>query len=305
MSLYARLFPANTLKSPSQTQAIHSGFILRLHNRVIALAWCAVLRTRSFRLLIAVLAGISAHAGGAASGALAAKPAAGRPLVHLAADGHGALADAGNPEGHFYVPPAGQAVSTSHPNHVIGDGTPANCTSAAVVRAVAAGGIITFNCGSKPVTILMKRTAWVPNTSSRVVLDGGGLVTLSGGGERRILFSDTCAGKWSTENCVSEPNPRSWYRTSRSKTATAARTRRPARPTARNAGTAASMAAAPYTSRAASSRRSTRGSSATSATATAPIWAAAPSACSRNTTTSRCTSLATRSPAAVALMAAP
>src|SRR6266700_41359 len=120
MSLYARLFPANTLKSPSQTQAIHSGFILRLHNRVIALAWCAVLRTRSFRLLIAVLAGISAHAGGPASGALAAKPAAGRPLVHPAADGHGALADAGNPEGHFYVPPAGQAVSTSHPNHVIG-----------------------------------------------------------------------------------------------------------------------------------------------------------------------------------------
>ncbi len=207
MSLYARLFPANTLKSPSQTRAIHSGFILRLHNRVIALAWCAVLRTRSFRLLIAVLAGTSAQAGGPAIGALAAQPAAERPLVQPTADGHGALSDAGNPEGHFYVPPAGQAVSTSHPNHVIGDGTPANCTSAAVVRAVAAGGIITFNCGSKPVTILMKRTAWVPNTSSRVVLDGGGLVTLSGGGERRILFSDTCAGKWSTENCVSEPNP--------------------------------------------------------------------------------------------------
>src|SRR5580704_14938144 len=59
----------------------------------------------------------------------------------------GAIPQAGNPGGHAYVPPAGRAVNTSHPNHVIGHGTPASCTSAAVVRAVAAGGIITFHCG--------------------------------------------------------------------------------------------------------------------------------------------------------------
>ncbi|MGH3397915.1 MAG: hypothetical protein ACRDPO_24820 [Streptosporangiaceae bacterium] len=41
-----------------------------------------------------------------------------------------------------------------------------------------------------------------------VVLDGGGLVTLSGGGRRRILFSDTCAGKWSTDDCVNQRYPR-------------------------------------------------------------------------------------------------
>ena len=59
----------------------------------------------------------------------------------------------GNPAGQAYVPPAGRPVSTSHPDHVIGDGTPASCTSQAVVAAVAAGGVITFSCGPRPVTI--------------------------------------------------------------------------------------------------------------------------------------------------------
>jgi hypothetical protein len=118
------------------------------------------------------------------------------------------LPDFGNPNGHFPVPPAGRAVNTSRPNHVIGHGTPAGCTSSAVVRAVAAGGIVTFDCGSKPVTIMMAATAFVPKTRHLVVLDGGGLVTLSGGGKRRILFSDTCAGKWSTGDCVNQPYPR-------------------------------------------------------------------------------------------------
>jgi hypothetical protein len=113
----------------------------------------------------------------------------------------------GNPDGHVPVPPAGRAVDTTHPDHVIGKGTPASCTSAAVVRAVAAGGVITFDCGPKPVTIVLRSTAAVDKTRHRVVLDGGGLVTLSGGGKRRILFSDTCAGHWSTPNCVDQPYP--------------------------------------------------------------------------------------------------
>jgi hypothetical protein len=113
----------------------------------------------------------------------------------------------GNPDGHVPVPPAGRAVDTSHPDRVIGNGTPASCTSAAVVRAVAAGGIVTFDCGPKPVTIAMHATAKVDKRSHTVVLDGGGLVTLSGGGKRRILFSDTCAGRWSTPNCIDQPDP--------------------------------------------------------------------------------------------------
>jgi hypothetical protein len=76
-----------------------------------------------------------------------------------------------------------------------------------VVQAVAAGGIIRFNCGKKPVTILMTATATAANTEHMVVLDGGGLVTLSGGGKRRILFSDTCAGTWSTRDCINQPYP--------------------------------------------------------------------------------------------------
>jgi hypothetical protein len=106
------------------------------------------------------------------------------------------------------VPPAGRAVDTGHPNHVIGNGRPESCTSAAVVRAVATGGIIRFNCGARPVTIAMTRTARVVKTRRLVVLDGGGRVTLSGGGRRRILYSDTCAGAWSTDDCVNQPYPR-------------------------------------------------------------------------------------------------
>jgi hypothetical protein len=109
--------------------------------------------------------------------------------------------------GHVYVPPAGRAVDTSHPSHVIGNGTPASCTSAALVRAVAAGGVITFNCGPRPVTIVMTSTARVIKTRRLVVLDGGGRITLSGAGRRRILSSDTCAGTWSTDDCVSQPYP--------------------------------------------------------------------------------------------------
>ncbi len=120
-----------------------------------------------------------------------------------------ALPAAGNPDGHAFVPRAARAVNTSHPNHVIGRGTPASCTSAAVVRAVAKGGVITFNCGPKPVTITMRATAKVVNTSHRVVLDGGGLVTLSGGGKHQILYMNTCDKKqiWTTDDCFNQEWP--------------------------------------------------------------------------------------------------
>jgi hypothetical protein len=116
---------------------------------------------------------------------------------------------AGNPDGHAFVPRAARAVNTSHPNHVIGNGTPASCTSAAVVRAVTKGGVITFNCGPKPVMITMTATAKVVNTSHRVVLDGGGLVTLSGGGKHQILYMNTCDKKqiWTTDDCFDQEWP--------------------------------------------------------------------------------------------------
>jgi hypothetical protein len=118
-------------------------------------------------------------------------------------------ADAGNPDGGASVPAAARAVNTSHPNHVIGHGTPAGCTAAAVVRAVAEGGIITFNCGPAPVTITMTATAKVVNTSHRVVLDGGGKVTLNGAGTTRILYMNTCDAKqkWTTSDCWEQQWP--------------------------------------------------------------------------------------------------
>jgi predicted outer membrane repeat protein len=99
--------------------------------------------------------------------------------------------------------------STIHADHVVGHGTPASCTSQAVVQAVAAGGVIAFSCGPRPVTIVMTATAKVRNTSAKVVLDGGGLVTLSGGGVRRILYLDTCdpAQTWTTSHCQDQATP--------------------------------------------------------------------------------------------------
>jgi hypothetical protein len=107
------------------------------------------------------------------------------------------------------VPAAARAVDSSHPTHVVGHGSPAGCTSAAVIAAVRAGGIIRFNCGPSPVTIRMDATAKVRNTSARVVLDGGGLVTLSGQGRHRILYMDTCdrAQVWTTSHCDDQATP--------------------------------------------------------------------------------------------------
>ncbi|HSL56936.1 MAG TPA: DUF4214 domain-containing protein, partial [Acidimicrobiales bacterium] len=118
---------------------------------------------------------------------------------------------AGNPTGDAPVPVEGRAVDTSRPDRVIGTGTPASCTSAAVVQAVARGGIITFDCGPDPVTITLTETARIRNdTGPEIVIDGGGLVTLSGGGARRILYMNTCdpAQVWTTPHCQDQDHPR-------------------------------------------------------------------------------------------------
>jgi hypothetical protein len=119
------------------------------------------------------------------------------------------LAKYGNPAGHAPVPSAAKAMSTSHPNRVIGNGSPESCTSAAVVRAVARGGVVTFNCGKNPVTITMRATAKVVNTHRRTVIDGGGKITLSGGGKVRILYMNTCDPKqhFTTSDCWQQKWP--------------------------------------------------------------------------------------------------
>ncbi|KQW38116.1 hypothetical protein ASC76_08675 [Rhizobacter sp. Root404] len=108
------------------------------------------------------------------------------------------------------MPSAAQAVSGVAPDRVIGNGTAASCTSDAVVAAVAQGGVIGFNCGSAPVTITMTRTAKVFNDKPDVVLDGGGNVTLSGGGALRILYQNTCdpAQVWTSSRCDLQSTPK-------------------------------------------------------------------------------------------------
>ena len=100
---------------------------------------------------------------------------------------------AGYADGHAAVPAAGQAEDVSSPTTVIGTGTPTSCTGDAFVAAVAKGGIITFNCGPDPVTIVLTQTAKVFNDKgTKLVIDGGNKVTLSGGGTTRILYMATC-----------------------------------------------------------------------------------------------------------------
>lgn len=100
---------------------------------------------------------------------------------------------AGNPNGHAAIPPAAQAEDVSTPTTVIGTGTPASCTGDAFVAAVAMGGVITFNCGPDPTTIVLTSTAKVFNDKgTKLVIDGGNKVTLSGGGTTRILYMATC-----------------------------------------------------------------------------------------------------------------
>jgi hypothetical protein len=109
------------------------------------------------------------------------------------------------------VPLDAQAEDTSAPRTIVGTGTAASCTSAAFVAAVATGGVITFNCGSEPVTITLTETAKVVNNAAtKVVIDGGGKVTLSGGGQRRILYMNTCdeAQVWTTATCDNQDHPR-------------------------------------------------------------------------------------------------
>ncbi|WP_372734065.1 hypothetical protein [Nocardioides sp.] len=108
---------------------------------------------------------------------------------------------------------AGQATAATPERgvaaRVVGSGSPSSCTSGAVVKAVKAGGKVTFDCGSDPVVIVMKRTAKILNTNPKTIIDGGGLVTLSGAGTRRIIYQNTCDPKqvWTTDHCQDQKEP--------------------------------------------------------------------------------------------------
>jgi hypothetical protein len=119
---------------------------------------------------------------------------------------------AGNPDGSCSQPAPADArpEDVSSPTRVIGNGTPESCTSEAVVSTIAQGGVITFDCGPKPIVITLKETAKIFNdTGPKIVIDGGGKVVLSGEGKRRILYMNTCdqEQRWTTPHCDNQDHP--------------------------------------------------------------------------------------------------
>ncbi len=79
-------------------------------------------------------------------------------------------------------------VDTSAPTKIVGQGNAASCTEDALRKAVADGGTIAFRCGPAPLTLSLSSTLRV---TKNTVLDGGGLITLSGNGRTGILSLDT------------------------------------------------------------------------------------------------------------------
>jgi hypothetical protein len=84
------------------------------------------------------------------------------------------------------LPAGAQPADVSHPTTVVGTGTAASCTFNALDAAVKQAGVITFNCGTAPVTIAVTSTL-VLKTTTDTVIDGGNTVTLDGGNAVQIM----------------------------------------------------------------------------------------------------------------------
>ncbi len=130
------------------------------------------------------------HATGGTSGATGSggTHATGGTTGTGGASATGGTAGAGNPNGSCSsaLPSNGHPADTSTPTTVVGTGTAASCTFSALSAAVTKGGVITFNCGTAPITIAVTATMNLPTTKNTVI-DGGNKVTLDGGNAVQIL----------------------------------------------------------------------------------------------------------------------
>jgi hypothetical protein len=118
---------------------------------------------------------------------------------------------AGYAAGNYSIPAEAMPEDIDSPDYVIGNGTPESCNGDDFIEAVAQGGTIVFDCGPEPHTIVLDRTAKVFNNGNPdIVIDGGGLITLSGGGRNRILYMNTCDPDqiWTTSHCDNQDHPR-------------------------------------------------------------------------------------------------
>lgn len=167
------------------------------------------LLARTALLSVAALLLASCGGGGGGGSATDSTTAPGAGTTSPAPASADSLPAAGY-DGGAAVPLDAQAEDVSAPRTVVGTGTAASCTGAAFVAAVAKGGVIVFDCGDAPVTITVPETANIfNNTGPKIVIDGGGKVTLSGGGQRRILYMNTCdpALVWTTSHCDNQDHP--------------------------------------------------------------------------------------------------
>lgn len=117
----------------------------------------------------------------------------------------------GTKEQNVSIPDEAKLEDVSNPDHIIGTGTPESCTAEAFIQAVAKGGTIVFNGGNKPFTITLTEPAKIFNNADPdVVIDGGGVVTLSGGNKTRILYMNTADPNqvWTTDHAQNQDHPR-------------------------------------------------------------------------------------------------
>jgi len=130
---------------------------------------------------------------------------------------HNPLADpesgppAGNPQGNATIPAEAALEDVSNPDHIIVTERPNQEVAQDFINAVAQGGTIVFETNGNPVNITLTEPAKIFNNADPdVVIDGGGLVTLSGGGKTRILYMNTCDKnqKWTTSHCQNQDHPR-------------------------------------------------------------------------------------------------
>jgi predicted outer membrane repeat protein len=74
---------------------------------------------------------------------------------------------------------------------VVGSGTPESCTEIALDEALAqtmaTGGTLTFDCGAAPHIITVTSPKYITDT---ITIDGGNLITLSGGGKTTVIELD-------------------------------------------------------------------------------------------------------------------
>ena len=73
------------------------------------------------------------------------------------------------------------APSIASASGVVGTGTAASCTDAALDTALAGGGSVTFDCGPDPVTIDISTGTGTKTIAADTTIDGGDLITISGG----------------------------------------------------------------------------------------------------------------------------